>query len=148
MKKLVISLFWICNIYLLATNHALAACEPAADGPVASKHSAVKKPGDPVLVSWVNPTTDSCGDILEGDTALREVRLYVSVDSPVTAATPVAATYAPDQTSVGLSADAEKGANIYYALKACNDFGCSPFSNQEFVKLPGNPGGPGQNKLQ
>lgn len=148
MKKLIISIFWIANIFLLTSNNAFAECAPGADGPVATKHSAVKKPGDPVVISWVNPTQDSCGDLLEGETALTEVRLYVSVDSPVVEATPVAASYAPDQTSVGLTADAAKGADIYYALKACNAFGCSPFSNQEFVKLPGNPGAPGQNKPQ
>jgi len=118
---------------------ALAICETTSDGPVATVHSAVKKPGDPVTLTWVNPTEDGCGDPLTADLALTFINLYVEVDGPVTATTPVAAVLAPDQTSLGMTADANKGADIYYALKACSDFGCSMLSNQPYIKLPGNP---------
>ena len=121
---------------------------PAADGPIANVHSAVKKPGDPVTLSWTTPVADTCGDPLGGPSALTEIQLFVEVDTPVTDGTPAAATYPPGQTSVGLTADAQKGADIYYALRACNDIGCSKLSNQEYVKLPGNPNAPGQQKLQ
>ena len=123
----------------MATRGNAQECTPADDGPVAGVHAAVKKPGDPVTVTWTLPTLDECGDALAGETALTYQELYVSVNTPVVDTTVLAATLPANQTTIGLTADANKGADIYYALRSCNNFGCSALSNQEYVKLPGKP---------
>lgn len=110
-------------------------------GGVDPKHSAVKKPGDPVTISWVAPTCDTSGDPLEGATALTGFELYVSVNQPITPELGPVVFIPADQLSVTVTADAQKGEEIYYALRAVNDFGKSVLSTQRWVKLPGNPQG-------
>jgi hypothetical protein len=140
-------LIFMSLMFIMGATTANAAC-PGEDGPIASVHSAVKKPTDAVILSWTLPTTACDGSLLEAEFALTNIELYVSLNAPVIEAMgPIQDQIPPTATTATLQVpfpDVEKGTDVYYALRACSAHGCSPLSNQEYVKIPGNPNSPGQ----
>jgi len=128
---------------------AQTTCEDAGDGPVDQTHSGVKKIGDNFTVSWTPPTALADADCtpIESDPAfaLTSYEVYVEVDQPNQsgAAFPPVATLPAAQTSFTGTldfAELRPGSNVYYAVTACNEFGCSSLSEQKWHKLGGPPG--------
>jgi hypothetical protein len=134
-------LFGLILMVAIANTVNAQECTPGRqDGPIAVKHSAVKKPGDGVLVCYTLPVYDEACDPLEADTAITEVELYVNINEPVNDALgPIVVDTDFTDTCFSVTADSDKGSVIYYATRAKNAFGTSALSNQEFVKLPGSP---------
>lgn len=126
--------------------HAQEGCESPGDGAVNPQKSAVKRIDDNYTVSWAAPTEladASCTPIAsDPEFALTSFEVYVSLDAPVADLPPVA-TVPASQTSVSGSiagvTGVRPGADIYFAVTACNQFGCSSLSNQEWVKIGGPP---------
>jgi len=116
-------------------------CTPGegVDGPIATKHSAVKKPGDNTRITFEKPLFDASCDLLENETALTRTEFFASLNTPVDPLLGAVAVLDPSASFVDVSADGEKGDVIYYTFRFCNDFDCSVLTNQEFVKLPGRP---------
>lgn len=128
--------------------HAQTGCEPTGDGPVDPQKSAVKKIGDSFTVRWTNPTALADADCTPIDSdpafALTGTEVYLQVGLPVPGDNfPPVATLPPDQVTFAGTlnqAALKPGENVYIALKACNQFGCSFLSNQPWMKIGGPPG--------
>jgi len=145
-----LSAVFIAGIVLGATPaHAQTGCEPTGDGPVDTQKSAVKKIGDTFTVRWTNPTQLADADCTPIDSdpafALTGTEVYLQVGLPVPGGDnfPPVVTLPPEQVSfVGTldQAALKPGENVYIALKACNQFGCSFLSNQPWMKIGGPPG--------
>jgi len=123
-------------------------CVPdEGNGPVDQQKSAVKKIGDTATLSWVLPTfLSDCTPISDDPSfAITSVNVYVSINTPVTAALPPIEVPASD-TSIELtvqdSGTADKTKRVYYATQACNQFGCGSLSAQPWVLVGGPPGRP------
>jgi hypothetical protein len=135
---------YLCGALLLAfgCTHANAQqCTPSdgLDGPIDTVHSAVKKPGDPVTLTWTDPEFTIDCEPLTGDLALTGIQVYISINAPVVAGLSPTTTVAPGVGTLEVTADANRGERIYYATRACNSTECSALSRQRFVKLPGPP---------
>lgn len=121
-------------------------CEPdTGDGPVDPKHSAVKKLGDTVTISWTAPVyLSDCTPIADDpEFALTGYDVYVGFDVPADKALPPIE-LAPDQSQLVLTVDvpAGPGTRLYYAIAAKNQFGESYLSGQPWVRVGGPPGKP------
>lgn len=136
---------------LLGTAQAQTGCEDTGDGPVDQTHSGVKRVGDTFTVSWAAPTEladANCTPIASDPAfAITNYEVYVEVDAPAQSdpAFPPVATLPASQTSFSGTLDESAmrpGSNVYYAVAACNQFGCSSLSAQKWHKLGGPPGKP------
>jgi len=124
-------------------------CLDAGDGPVAAQKSGVKKIGDAFTVSWTAPTEladVACTPIASDPAfAVTSYEVYIEVDAPAQSGVnfPPVATLPPTQTSFSgtLNFDGVRpGSDVFYAVAACNQFGCSSLSEQKWHKLGGPPG--------
>lgn len=121
-------------------------CSPdTGDGPVQTGWAAVKKTTDSVTVSWVAPEflTDCTPIAADPSLAITSYQFYASLDAPAQAA--LGAFEVPaTQTSVDLVIANVDGvrpsSELYFAVVACNQFGCSSLSTQVVVKVGGPPG--------
>ena len=129
--------------------HGQVGCEPDGDGPVLPQKSAVKKIGDAFRVSWAAPTelADADCTLIASDPAfaITSYEVYVSVEAPAQSGPgfPPIATVPASQTEVtGTLAQPtmRPGSDVYFAVAACNEFGCSRLSEQPWVKIGGPPG--------
>jgi len=78
-------------------------------------------------VSWTLPTTDTLGQPLTGDRALKKVQLYVST-SPITDDTTVTPIdLPPGATTYVYEQAVPNGSTLYFRLRACNQI-CSALS--------------------
>jgi len=78
-------------------------------------------------ISWTLPTTDTLGQPLTGDRALRKVQLYVST-SPITDDTTVTPIdLPPGATTYVYEQAVPNGSTLYFRLRACNQI-CSELS--------------------
>jgi len=78
-------------------------------------------------ISWTLPTTDTLGQPLTGDRALRKVQLYVST-SPITDDTTVTPIdLPPGATTYTYEQSVPNGSTLYFRVRACNAM-CSALS--------------------
>lgn len=124
-------------------------CESDGDGAVQPQKSGVKKAGDEFRVYWAVPTQLADADCtpIASDPAfaITSYEVYLQVDEPVQAGPgfPPIATVPATQTELTgtLSQPAiGPGSDVYFAVAACNEFGCSRLSEQAWVKIGGPPG--------
>lgn len=120
-------------------------CVPGGevDGPVDTVHSAVKKLGDSVTLTWTDPAFTTDCEPLTGPLALTALEVYISLNAPVDTAnfTPDA-TVAPGVETLTFTINAPRKSDVYYAVRARNGADAtdvSTLSNQPFVKVPGTP---------
>lgn len=98
-------------------------------------------------VNWTLPTTDTLGQPLEGDRALRRVLLYVSTSPIVDAASITPIDLGPGDTTYVYERSVPNGSTLYFRVAACNAI-CSglsedtPESRKEIrVSVPNVPTG-------
>jgi len=145
MKYLIVLL----ALLFAAPSFAQVGCESTGDGPVNQQKSAVKKIGDTFTVSWTAPTEladADCTPIADDPAfAITSYEVYIEVDAPAQAGAnfPPVATLPATQTSFAGTLDfaaLRPGSEVFYAVAACNQFGCSVLSDQPWHKLGGPPG--------
>jgi hypothetical protein len=131
---------------LIQPAEAQTGCESPGDGAVNPQKAAVKRTDDNYTVTWAAPTEladASCTPIAsDPEFALTSFEVYISLDAPVADLPPVATVPASQTSLTGSIAGVtgvRPGADIYFAVAACNQFGCSSLSNQEWVKIGGPP---------
>jgi hypothetical protein len=80
-------------------------------------------------ISWTLPTTDTLGQPLTGESALRQVKLYVST-SPITDETTLQPIELPPVAqSFAYESEVPNGSTLYVRVRACNSL-CSAMSEQ------------------
>lgn len=145
MKYLIVLL----ALLFAAPSFAQQGCESTGDGPVAQQKSGVKKIGDAFTVTWVAPTELADADCTPIDSdpafAITSYEVFIEVDQPVPGdlTFPPVATLPATQTSFSGTlnfAALRPGSDVFYAVSACNQFGCSALSEQKWLKLGGPPG--------
>jgi len=135
----------VLGFFVIEPVFAQTGCEVTEDGPVDTQKSGVKKLGDSYTVSWTAPqflADADCTPIAsDPDFALTGYEFYVQTSLPVPGQNfPPAATLPPTQTSVSGTVTARE--DTFFAVKACNQYGCSFLSNQPWFKVGGPPGKP------
>lgn len=132
-------------------------CLPTGDGPVQPNKSAVKKIGDPFTLRWSAPTQLADADCtpIASDPAfaLTSYEIYISVGAPAQAGAsfPPVATVGASQMMLNGTINFDTlapGNDVYFAVTACNEFGCSRLSEQAWIKVGGPPGKAGITSLQ
>ena len=137
----------LCLALIARPAFAQEGCESAGDGAVAQQKAAVKRIDDSYRVSWQAPTelADAACTPIASDPAfaLTSYEVFVSLDGPVSglpAVTTLPATQTAFEGSVAGVEGVKPGSDIYFAVTACYQFGCSALSEQEWVKVGGPPG--------
>lgn len=124
-------------------------CTPGdADGDIPNGWSAVKKADDTVTISWTAPAflTDCTPISADPAFAVTGFEFYASLDAPVgRELTPFS--LPPEQLSADVAIPDIEGSRpsseLFFAVTACNQFGCSPLSDQAKVKVGGAAKKPG-----
>ena len=133
----------------VTTAQAQVGCEPTGDGAVFPNKSAVKKIGDAFRLSWAAPTQLADADCtpIASDPAfaITSYEVYAEVGTPAQAGPsfpPLATLPATQRELTGTLnfATLRPGSDVYFAVAACNEFGCSRLSEQPWVKVGGPPG--------
>lgn len=118
---------------------ALLVCALLASLGIAYAQTAVPTVSASIALNWTAPTTDTTGAQLAGATAVTSYRVWVSTTTLANAALPPAptATLTATSTTSTQTLSAPAGGTIYAVIEACNQYGCSPPSNQVSQVVPG-----------
>jgi hypothetical protein len=97
------------------------------------------------VLTWQLPTTASDGSAPTGALALTQMQVFASTNAIAdTSAATATAALAGNATTYTYTTTVPNGTTLHFRVKACNQGGCGPFSNEatKLVSVP-TPGAPG-----